>query len=49
MSTATASAGAEQALANLGDEIRQLRRARGMTLQELAEQTGKSQDFTFAH
>ena len=32
-------------LANLGDEIRQLRRVRGITLQELALATGKSVGF----
>ena len=36
---------ANSTLETLGDEIRQLRKARGMTLQQLAEATGKSVGF----
>jgi transcriptional regulator with XRE-family HTH domain len=36
---------AEDQLANLGDEIRQLRKVRGMTLEQMSESTGKSVGF----
>ena len=43
--TAQASASREQPLADLGNEIRQLRKVRGITLQQLALATGKSVGF----